>query len=85
MRLMELTRGQAQDIVKWLEDKTFINIVAPLLATEQDDATAQVLAELRNGNVSAAQDMGGYARGLSRLMLLHDEALQILQTPDQEE
>lgn len=80
MTLTELTKGQAQEIVKWFDDPVCTGLVMPLLAGEQDNTARAALAALRAGDTAEAAHLGGVVDGYTRLAALHDQALQIVES-----
>lgn len=82
MKIVDLTKEQAEIVVKWLEDRAFTQIIAPLMADEQESKVRSALAAIRSGNVAEAQYLGGYSEGISYIAELHDVVMQIIQAPE---
>ena len=71
MKWEEVSPEQAQSIKEWFEADVFIKVIAPLIASEQDQLAWQ------------ARDMRDLrfldeANGMGKVVVFHDKAMEVL-------
>ena len=82
MELNELTKGQAQQALRALENDAILEIVVPILEARRQQAAVDCVNAARLGDYSTSSHASGRFDGIMEFAALHDELQRQLEEDD---